>query len=183
MKILLISDTHGKLDKFFQVYSRIENIDLIIHCGDYQKDATAIKKTINIPVVSVIGNCDVTSGDLEKIVETPYGNLLVLHGHNNNVNYNYNNILYKAEENDCIGVCYGHTHIPLNEALHGIHLINPGSLSTPRDGSNGSVAVINSTEDSFFSNIVYYDTLVNNKPKKKVQGGFLRGLLNYSDRF
>ena len=39
MKILVLSDTHGKLDKVYRVCEKLNNIDLIIHCGDYIRDA------------------------------------------------------------------------------------------------------------------------------------------------
>ena len=69
------------------------------------------------------------------------------------------------------------------EDFGGIYLINPGSLTNPRDGSNGSYAILHSTEEDFYANIVYYDTVCGSQKKKKPQGGFIRGLLNYSDRF
>ena len=33
MKILVLSDTHGRLDKAYEVCEKLPNIDLIIHCG------------------------------------------------------------------------------------------------------------------------------------------------------
>ena len=33
MKILVISDTHGHLDKVYEVFEKQVGIDLIIHCG------------------------------------------------------------------------------------------------------------------------------------------------------
>ena len=97
----------------------------------------------------------------------------------------YTRDIYAAEENDCIAVCYGHTHVPGCEDFSGITLLNPGSLSQPRDGTNGSYAIIRSTEDDFYTNIIYYDTVCGTKKKqeKKVKGGMLRNMLNYSDRF
>ena len=31
MKILLLSDTHGLLDKVYEIYGKLNHIDLIIH--------------------------------------------------------------------------------------------------------------------------------------------------------
>ena len=184
MKILLISDTHGKLDKVYQVYEKLNNIDMIIHCGDYKRDGETLEDTLGVPVVAVKGNCDGALKSDFEIVDTPCGKILVTHGHMEGVNYDYNNILYAAEEEDCIAACFGHTHVPFYEDFNGIYLINPGSLSQPRDGSNGSYAILHCTEEDFYGSIVYYDTIcgAGNK-KKKQQGGYLRGLLNYSDRF
>lgn len=184
MKILLISDTHGELDKVIQVYNKLSGIDMIIHCGDYERDANALKDSLKIPVVSIKGNCDSSTEPHRKTAETPYGNLMVTHGHIEGVNYGTNKLLYLAEENGCIGVCFGHTHVALCENCGEIYLLNPGSLTNPRDGSKGSCIVISCTKDEFHANIVYYDTLcASNDDKKTVRGGFIRGLLNYSDRF
>lgn len=185
MKILLLSDTHGDLTKVYEIYEKLNNIDLIIHCGDYQKDAFDLEDHLGVPVVSVKGNCDGSRTPDHKIVETPYGNLLITHGHLENAGYDYNLLLYAAEAADCFATCFGHTHVPMCEDFDGIHLINPGSLSRPRDGSNGSYAILRCTEEDFYANIIYYDTVCGpqTKKKKSVKGGFLRDMLNYSDRF
>lgn len=183
MKILLLSDTHGKLDKVYQIYEKLNHIDMIFHCGDYQKDAHALEDTLGVPVASVKGNCDGAMKPDRQIVDTPSGKVLLTHGHMEGADYDYNNLLYLAEENDCIALCFGHTHVPICENFEGIWLINPGSLTLPRDGSNGSYAVLHAEEEDFYANLVYYDTVCGSRRKKKVQGGYIRGLLNYSDRF
>ena len=186
MKILLLSDTHGNLDKVYEIYEKLTGIDLIIHCGDYQKDAHQLEDTLGIPVISVKGNCDRCQQTDRAFVDTPYGRIMVTHGHMESCKTNYNQLLYAAEEAGCIAVCFGHTHRPVCENFSGIHLINPGSLSQPRDGTNGSYAILRSTREDFYANIIYYDTVCGPQTKKKeknVKGGFLRGLLNYSDRF
>jgi len=185
MKILLLSDTHGDLSKVYEIYEKQNNIDLIIHCGDYQKDAYELEDTLCVPVVSVKGNCDGGQQIDRQIVETPYGNILVTHGHTEGIDFGYDRLLYTAEAEGCFAACFGHTHVPISEDFDGIHLINPGSLSKPRDGSNGSYAILRCTEEDFYVNIVYYDTVCGPQTKKgkKVKGGFLRDMLNYSDRF
>lgn len=190
MNILVVSDTHGDIEKAVEMYGRVngeltspegrsKKIDLIIHCGDYQRDASALEQRVNVPVVSVPGNCDRCFERSFQIVSAPSGNILVTHGHMENVDRDMSGLVYLAEENGCNAVCFGHTHIPVNTEFDGVHLINPGSLTRPRDMTNGSCAYIVSDENSFQSKIVYYDAA--HAPKKKAQGGFLRGLLNWSD--
>lgn len=197
MKILLLSDTHGDLTKPFQIWGKLNNIDLILHCGDYQSDAEFLEEQWGVSVISVLGNSDNESFvEDRKVVETPYGNILLTHGHREFVNFErWDKLLYLAEENNCIAVCFGHTHRAFCENFDGIRLINPGSLSEPRDGSDGTYAIIESTEDDFSVNIIHYKksdftdsenrTAASKKPeqKPKSKGGFLRKLLNYSDRF
>lgn len=182
MKILVISDTHGKLNKVRDIYDKLKNIDLIIHAGDYISDGEKLGKEFHVPVIAVKGNCDGgRSSDDFKIAETEYGNILVTHGHMENVKYQLNTLLYKAMEQKCSAVVFGHTHQALIDEADGIHFVNPGSLTQPRDGSDGSYAIIRTTEDSFDASIVYYSTIMGTK--KPPRAGYLRSLLNYSDRF
>ncbi len=198
MKILLISDTHGSIGRVTNILKRLTGIDLIIHCGDYAFDAQWLAESCDIPIVSVKGNSDEYYGDAFETVATPYGNLLVTHGHMQLVEFRLDNLLYLTEENHCIGACFGHTHIACCEETDGIHLINPGSLTDPRDETGGTFALINSTEENFYVDIVRYDTFMgadkqeeppaeadtsSKKKTPKAKGGFLRNLLNHSDRF
>ena len=114
-------------------------------------------------------------------LETEYGRLLLIHGHMDNVKMSPLNLLYRAQELDCKAVLFGHTHQAAYEEVDGIYLVNPGSLSRPRDGSSGSYAIINTEPDAFHCAIIYYDAMV---PKKKsAPRGRLSSMLNYSDRF
>lgn len=81
--------------------------------------------------------------------------------------------------------------------------MNPGSLSKPRDGSGGTFGLMVTSEDSIWGKIYRYEDFMAgdgssssrdggsggngcsdpDKKKPKVQGGKLRSLLNYSDRF
>lgn len=183
MKILAISDTHGKLNRVRDIFSKLRDIDLIVHAGDHYLDAEALGDEFRIPVVTVKGNCDSGSGAKDyEIIEAECGNILVTHGHRYDVNYSLRNLMYLAEEHDCVAAIFGHTHCALSEEYDDIHFVNPGSLTLPRDGSGGTYAIIRTTEDSFDASIVYYTTVMGSS-KKKPQSGFLRGLIQYSDRF
>jgi putative phosphoesterase len=190
MNIFVTSDTHGHLEKTYEMFEKLsgltadgERIDKIIHCGDYQRDAGSIEGYLATPVISAAGNCDGQRGRDFKICKTPYGSILVTHGHTEGVDSDYSRLVYLAQENDCFAACFGHTHIPVYDEYAGITLINPGSLTFPRDGTAGSCALINATEDDFSVAIYYYANFFDNKDKKKSRGGFLRGMINYSDRF
>lgn len=182
MKIFVISDTHGKLDKVMEVWDRLTNVDLVIHLGDYEKDARYLEKVFETEVISVKGNMDGSySDDDYKILETEYGKLLLTHGHMENVKMSPLNLIYKAQELNCKVALFGHTHQAVYEEVNGIYLVNPGSLSLPRDGSSGSYAVINTEPEDFHCAIVYYSSL--SQKKKPPQRGRLSTMLNYSDRF
>lgn len=151
MNIMVISDTHGELKKAVMMYDRLGqgiDIDLIIHCGDYKKDAITMSNLCNRKAIAVSGNCDGnTNGDIE-LIDTPAGTILVTHGHNENVaEDSYDELIRLAKLYDAKCVCFGHTHIPVYEEVKGIILLNPGSITRPRDGSQGSIAFIVADDD------------------------------------
>ena len=71
MRILVISDTHGSLGKAFDVWEKLRNIDLVIHCGDHKEDAETLEKLWRVPVVAVKGNCD-GFGPAEEAIASLY---------------------------------------------------------------------------------------------------------------
>ena len=164
MNILVLSDTHGQIDKAVEMYERLNalgSIDLVIHCGDYVKDARRIKRRLafrgsKAQVIMVPGNCDGCRERDFETVEVPSGKILVTHGHMENVKIGYSNLLYLAEEQKCNAVCFGHTHRAVNEVVDGIRIVNPGSLTNPRDGSKGTCAFLVSSEKSLAATIVRY---------------------------
>ena len=204
MKYFIISDTHGNLDKVYEVYKTLEGIDAIIHLGDYEKDAVEIRETLKVDVISVRGNMDGGFGEHEhKILETECGKLYLAHGHLENVKMKYQNIYYYALENQCVAALFGHTHKAVFENLGDMYLINPGSLTLPADGSKGTYVILQTSKDGLNGQICKYEDVVtksntnlqdsaeskesapktNKANAPKVQGGYLRSLLNYSDRF
>ncbi|MCQ2546770.1 MAG: metallophosphoesterase [Clostridia bacterium] len=214
MKILAIGDTHNRLNMVYDIWQKLTDIDLVIHTGDFRDDAKKLQQELGVPFVYVKGNCDGSySGSLcdpqggdFAVVETEKGKILVTHGHNEHVNYSMDNLRYKALENGCMAVVFGHTHRSVIEqtedpaAAGGIlWFINPGSLPQPRDGSGGSYAIIRTSEERFDATVVYYNTVMSagrggsgveshgasagRESKKSGDTGFISDLLNYSDRF
>lgn len=184
MKIFVTSDTHGRTDKVEEVWERLTGVDLVIHLGDYQKDAQRLERLLETEVVSVKGNMDGSySSDDFKILETEFGKLLLVHGHMHNVKLSPLNLIYFAQEQGCKAALFGHTHRPCYEESHGIFLVNPGSLSQPRDGSEGSYGIIHTSPERFDCSIVYYHSGKSPKRTARPGEGRLRRMLNYSDRF
>ena len=196
MRILVISDTHGELDRFWKVFNKLNKeapVQMIVHCGDYIEDAKEIRMRSGIPVVAVKGNCDGEySHDGYSILETEVGDFLVAHGHMHDVNFSLQKLYYTALDNNCIGALFGHTHRSAFVETGDLYMMNPGSLTKPRDGSGGTFGILETFEDSVFGKIHRYEDFMaeggtggngGSKPKPKVTGGKLRSMLNYSDRF
>lgn len=203
MKILVVSDTHGDCSRVIDVFQKLNKespVDIIVHCGDYAADARELQARLGIHVAWVKGNCDGGFSHTDwSILETEAGNFLITHGHNEQVDFSKQNIYYKALENGCVGAIFGHTHRASYTEMDHIVLMNPGSLTKPRDGSGGTFGLLVTGEDSIWGKIYRYEDFMakgafshggsqgGNPPsggsKPKVRGGHLRDLLNYSDRF
>ena len=180
MKILVIGDTHGKLNKVRDIWPKLTDIDLIAHTGDHFSDAQQLAEELHVQVAAVRGNCDSTGPD-QEIIETEYGKILLVHGHREHVYYDLSTLKYRAMEAGCCAALFGHTHCSLITEDEGIWFVNPGSLTLPRDESSGSYAIVRTADESFDASIVYYSTVMGGK--KSPSGGFVRSILNYSDRF
>lgn len=194
MRILILSDTHGTIRRSTAVFEKLSKsgkIDMIFHAGDYDRDADELQNTLAVPVISVRGNCDYCMKRDFKVIAVPSGNVLLTHGHMEGVNRDLNTLRYLAQENGCSTAVFGHTHVPLFLREDDITIINPGSLTYPRDGSHGSCFLMESTrENGLDGTILYYADLFPDEfsrefgtksRKKKARGGFLRKIINYSD--
>ena len=106
--------------------------DLILHLGDYAKDAEALKKTFpHTPLRAVRGNCDMGTG--APVIEnfTVQGLKLILtHGHRYDVKSSYTALYNMGHFAGADLLLFGHTHIPHYEQVGKMHILNPGSVKT-----------------------------------------------------
>lgn len=134
--ILIISDTHGDILGMEDILKRHDDIDLIIHAGDTYKDAKDISKLYNIPFEAVKGNTDLSfEGEYEIGFEVEGYKFLLVHGHKYGVKSSINSLYYRGLELGVDFIVYGHSHIPYFQRTEEICIINPGSLSRPRNGN------------------------------------------------
>jgi putative phosphoesterase len=68
------------------------------------------------------------------------------HGHRHNLHGGYHSLLAAAKNNDADVVLFGHTHVPFQKKIGGILLVNPGSVSRPRNWIGSTFAVIECIE-------------------------------------
>ena len=193
MRILVISDTHGQLTRFWDVFNKLmkENpVQMIAHCGDCYKDAEEIRRKAGIPVFAVKGNCDGSRSEEDcLILQTEAGDFFIAHGHMQDVGYSLQRLYYKVLDTGCVGALFGHTHRAKYVTVQDCYLMNPGSLTNPRDGSGGTFGILETSESKVWGKIHRYEdfmscsSLGGSNTKSKVIGGRLRRLLNFSDRF
>ena len=132
MRILIVSDTHGRQENLEWALEEVAPIDLLIHLGDVEGCEYEIAALADCPVEIVAGNNDFfTDLDREKELQLGKYKVLITHGHYYYVNAGVKDIKREAKARGCDIVMFGHTHCPLLEYGKVITL-NPGSISYPR---------------------------------------------------
>lgn len=144
MKIVIVSDNHGRLEPLQDIQMKHQDAELFIHCGDSEMPTEYLSG-----YVAVKGNNDFYDELPDfRVVECDNHRLLVTHGHRMLFLDNREMLVNKAKSLNCDLVAFGHTHIFETRVVDGITLINPGSLSRNRDGSPTSYAIIDIDGDT-----------------------------------
>lgn len=157
MKILLISDTHGRDENLNRVLERETCYEYMIHCGDVEGRGDYIRNKTPGPCCIVAGNCDY-GRELPPLVafDLEGHRILVTHGHRQGVSLGRDGLLRAARQNRADIVCFGHIHRPVFEKTDGIWLCNPGSLTYPRqEGHAPSYMLLEVTPESVTGTICY----------------------------
>ena len=172
MNIFITGDTHGDLSRAIEMYDAItaentlkgiphvDKFDYLIHCGDYKKDGFDLGQALGLPVIAVYGNCDDVWDPDFDILDTDAGSIVVTHGHVEDINTTHDHLYELAEDQGCNCICYGHSHIAEYEEENGYLLINPGSLTKPLDGTEGSVAILKADENGYAGNLIWYSDVI-----------------------
>ena len=133
MKVLIVSDTHRENDNFMKVVQNEKPFDMLIHCGDIEGAEYLYSKTVSCPMHMIAGNNDFfTTLPPEKEFKIGKYNTFLTHGHTYRVSVGYEMLRQEGIAHDADIVMFGHTHRPYVDCVGGVWLVNPGSLSYPR---------------------------------------------------
>lgn len=137
-KIVVMSDSHG----YHQMINRVKELepdgDYYVHCGDSEAETYMMQDWL-----CVKGNNDWYSDFPNQIkFKVEELNFLVAHGHRFGYMDRETSMIYTLQEANCDILLSGHTHVPMYKEVDGYTLINPGSTTLPRGGSNRSYCVI-----------------------------------------
>ena len=133
MRVLIVSDTHGKNGNLEKVLRLVAPLDLVFHLGDLEGSEGYIENIAPCPVHMVSGNNDFfTSVPAEKIVVIGRHKIFMSHGHRYGVSFDMVRIKEVAREHGCDVVFFGHTHRPVIDQEDDVIAVNPGSISYPR---------------------------------------------------
>lgn len=146
MRIVVISDTHGRREAVREVIERQGAYDALLFLGDGLRDID--EGTAGL--VAVRGNCDGFFGadaPVEQLLTLDGVRIFMTHGHVYSVKSGTERLLSHAHALGADIAIFGHTHVPLERYVpagtvlpdgmlteRATYLFNPGSLGAPRDG-------------------------------------------------
>lgn len=152
LRILLMSDSHGRNENvelaIAQVREEIGEFQMLIHLGDVG-DAREIESLAGVPCYIVRGNTDYDAKLLNaNVIEAGGHRIFATHGHLYQVDMRLDLLRFAALENDCDIAMYGHTHVPyLEEGPDDITILNPGSISKPRQADHRYTYMVMEIDD------------------------------------
>lgn len=152
IKLLVLSDSHGRSGKVKQMIAAHKDADGIIYLGDGEKDLesalaangfvsgageTFKSEEREIFLYQVRGNCDRISIKAVTLIREIGGwHFYITHGFEQRVKYGLEQLAALAKEAGCSIALFGHTHGAHCSEKNGVTLFNPGSAA------NGSYGVI-----------------------------------------
>lgn len=144
MRILIISDTHGRHDNLKKVFAQEIRYDRIFHLGDIGGGEEEIKRMSVCPVDFVKGNMDESASlEDEKLIPVENHKIWMVHGHMEHISSGMGKLVRDAKKRGADIALFGHTHHPLLVKCEGITILNPGSISFPRPlGKTPSYGII-----------------------------------------
>lgn len=149
MRILIVSDTHGYHKNLDRALENAGEIDMFIHLGDVEGGEEYINAIVGCEKHIVRGNNDFFS-ELPKEEEFYIGvkKAFITHGHSYCVSLDPKQVKEEGRARNADIVMFGHTHRPYLDQDQDITVLNPGSLSFPRqEGRKGSYMVIEMKEE------------------------------------
>lgn len=147
-RVMIVSDTHGKIGNLAEAIDREGRLDMLIHLGDFEGDDEAISEMCGCKLMLVPGNNDFFSA-LPKEIETEIAGkkVLLTHGHYYYVSLDLATIRNEAVARGIDIVMFGHIHRPVIEVDEDVVLINPGSLSYPRQADKKCTYIMMTISD------------------------------------
>ena len=138
-KLLIISDSHGNNEIIEKIIKK-EKPEIIIHAGDYCTN----EEWMNTHITYYVDGNNDYHNKRSLLFNIFNYKFYLLHSDElfsfNQITYE-NRLINLAKENQVDVLIFGHTHVPYIKDDIKPYLINPGSLSYPRQ-SNGNKAYV-----------------------------------------
>lgn len=147
-KILVVSDSHGMDFGIRKIVNEEGPFDRMIHLGDSQCSEFELRDIVKCSIDIVNGNNDWGYHyPNEKLLIIGKHKILLIHGHTKGVNFGFERLMYYGLEKGVDIVLFGHTHVPTIREFDGIKLVNPGSITLPRQKSRKPSWILMEVDD------------------------------------
>lgn len=158
MRVMIVSDTHKKHTNLEKALEEAGRIDLLIHLGDAEGEEDYIEAIAGCPVRMVAGNNDFFAElNREEEFELYGKRFFITHGHYYYVSLGTERIRQEGMDRHADVVMFGHTHRPFLEKAEDMVLLNPGSLSYPRqEGRCGTYMIMDLDQDGTMEISLHY---------------------------
>lgn len=133
MKVFIVSDTHGKHGNLDRALEQVGKIDVFIHLGDVGDGLGYLDAIIDCEKYIIGGNNDFFAPvprELEFMIRDK--KVFITHGHKYVPGLDVKGVVEVGRSRGVDIVMFGHTHMPFLEVLSDITVLNPGSISLPR---------------------------------------------------
>lgn len=137
MKILIVSDNHGRTGNLERVIREQGNLDYVLHAGDTEGSEDYIEALLECPCVIVSGNNDYFSGlPHESVLKLGKYKVWVTHGHTYGIYRGTEQLEREMARREVDIAVIGHTHVPMIHQSGEKIIVNPGSISLPRQSGH-----------------------------------------------
>ena len=159
MKVVVVSDSHGAFKDWMKIEPFLQDADLIWHLGDVlyhgprnplpegYDPARLAERLKSFSIDYVRGNCDADVDaqvlglpEMSRVIEETIGNMKIVMVHGDMLQEDDEEEFAKYHRASIL--LRGHTHIPKVQKREGVLVVNPGSISLPKGGSEKSFAVL-----------------------------------------
>lgn len=157
MRILVISDSHGKSGSVAKVLLREASAEIVLHLGDGAFDLLDLKDEFPDKMfLAVKGNCDYgVDLPISELRSFGEARIFLTHGHAYDVKFGLEKLINTAMYNEADVVLFGHTHNALTDYFEGLHIMNPGSLGSGYP--HCSYGIIDITEAGIVCSVKSFD--------------------------
>lgn len=155
VRVALVADTHGYLDPRIAVV--VKSCDVALHGGDIGNAEILGQLQPRVGrVFAVLGNNDVAQKwpdaqrdllfriPLEAHIALPGGELVLVHGHRQPAARRHERLRERYPQ--ARAICYGHSHVLVDDRDHLPWVINPGAAGRARTFGGPSCMVLTATE-------------------------------------
>lgn len=170
VRMIVCSDSHNNYFALEAALQAHPEAELLLHLGDGEREFDDLAAAYpQRRMVFVRGNCDWSSPEKPlRLLMVGGRRILMTHGHLFGVKQDVSRLLEQARQSKAELCCFGHTHTSLSSIQNGIHLLNPGSLTHPRNGPP-TYGLVELTEQGISARIISLQQVVS-CPKEKRDG-------------